>query len=254
MARKAFTLIELLVVIAVIAVLMGILMPALRAAKDHAKRIHCVSNVKTLTLGWLMYKDDNDNKIVGAHTNPDNWVLRPPHETAPLELKLDTIRDGLLYKYVGETIDVYRCPADFRIKNAEYDAFRSYSLPGGANGEHDKNTTTAAKKYSDIRRPSEKYLFLEDIDPRGYNIGSWIMGFQPDRWIDPLALWHNRQSTLGWADGHAGMHRWADKSFLDWAHKATFEPKTFHFDKTPPADERTDIEFMSKGYPCKSHK
>ncbi len=50
-----FTLIELLVVIAIIAILMAILMPALRAAKDQARRVHCVSNVKILSLAWLMY-------------------------------------------------------------------------------------------------------------------------------------------------------------------------------------------------------
>jgi len=41
--------------------LMAILMPALRAAKDQAQRVHCVANVKTLTLGWLLNKDDYDH-------------------------------------------------------------------------------------------------------------------------------------------------------------------------------------------------
>jgi len=253
MQRKAFTLIELLVVIAVIAVLMGILMPALQSARDHAKRTHCLSNVKTLSLGYLMYKDDNDNKLVPGHTDPGNWVLRPPSGTATMEQKLNTIRNGLLYPYVGETIDVYRCPADFRLKNADFDAFRSYSLPGGANGESNPAKVTKAIKYSDIKRPAEKYLFLEDIDPRGYNIGSWIMDFGPDRWIDPLAVWHKGKSTMGYCDGRAVIHKWQDKSFLDWTHKATFEPTTFGFGMTPPADEQLDIIFMSRGYPCKSH-
>ena len=73
MKTKAFTLIELLVVIAIIAVLMAILMPTLRAAKDHARRIHCVSNVKTLALGWFIYQDDNDGELVPGHTNPGQW-------------------------------------------------------------------------------------------------------------------------------------------------------------------------------------
>ena len=75
-----FTLIELLVVIAIIAILMAILMPALRAAKDQARRVHCVSNVKILSLAWLMYKDENDDKLVGGNTanQPHMWVLRPP--------------------------------------------------------------------------------------------------------------------------------------------------------------------------------
>lgn len=253
MRKQGFTLIELLVVIAIIAILMSVLMPALRSARDHAKRLHCLNNVKTLTLGYLMYKDDHDGRIVPGHTNPGNWVLRPPSGDAPLKDKLDTIRNGLLYKYVGETVDVYRCPADFRLKAASAIAFRSYSLPGGANGEAG-GTVTVAKKYSDIRRPAEKYLFLEDMDPRGYNIGSWIMGFNPDRWIDPLAVWHKGQSTLGFADGRAVLHRWEDKSFLDWSYRATFEPQTFSFGMTPPGDERNDITFMSRGYPSKSHQ
>ncbi len=254
MRKQGFTLIELLVVIAIIAILMSVLMPALRSARDHAKRMHCLNNVKTLTLGYLMYKDEHDGRIVPGSTGRDDWVLRPPSGDAPLKEKLDTIRNGLLYKYVGETVDVYRCPADFRLKAANAIAFRSYSLPGGANGEHNASTVTPARKYSDIRRPAEKYLFLEDMDPRGYNIGSWIMAFNPDRWIDPLAVWHKGQSVMGFADGRAVLHRWEDKSFLDWSYRATFEPQTFSFGMTPPGDERNDITFMSRGYPSKSHQ
>ena len=66
MRNRAFTLIELLVVIAIIAILMGILMPALNIAKDQARRIQCISNVRTLTLSWLLYKDDNDDRLVGG--------------------------------------------------------------------------------------------------------------------------------------------------------------------------------------------
>ena len=61
MKRVGFTLIELLVVIAIIAVLMGILMPALRTVRDQAKRVHCVANVRTLSLAWLQYANNNDD-------------------------------------------------------------------------------------------------------------------------------------------------------------------------------------------------
>ncbi|MCG8700169.1 MAG: type II secretion system GspH family protein, partial [Bacteroidales bacterium] len=58
--KKGFTLIELLVVIAVIAVLMGILMPALSRARELAKRSVCSNNLKGLNLAWMMYANDNN--------------------------------------------------------------------------------------------------------------------------------------------------------------------------------------------------
>lgn len=253
MKTKAFTLIELLVVIAIIAVLMAILMPSLRAAKDHARRLHCVANVKTLSLGWFMYKDDNDDKLVGGHTDPGMWVLRPP-DNSTIEQKKQAIRDGLLFPYVGKKIEVYRCPADLRQKDPRQDAYRSFSIAGGANGEGWQDTYKQAKTYSDIKNPAEKYVFLEDIDPRGFNTGSWVMHFGPLSWVDPLAMWHNEKSTFGFADGHSEMHRWYDKSFIDWAHEAMFgPPASFAFYMSHPANETTDIQYMGKGFPCKSH-
>ena len=251
MKTRAFTLIELLVVIAIIAVLMAILLPSLNAARDHAKRIHCVSNVKTLSLAWFMYKDANDDKLVRGHTDPGNWVLRPP-DNATIEQKKDAIRRGALFPYVNNTVDVYRCPADFRIKDPGQFAFRSFSIAGGANGEN-WSGSVRARKYSDLKRPATKYVFLEDIDPRGYNVGSWVMNFNPPRWVDPLAMWHNERGTIGFADGHAEMHRWNDRSFIVWCLRAMFEPRRFSFNMTPPADEREDINYMARGYPCKSH-
>jgi len=163
------------VVIAIIAVLMAILMPSLRAARDQAKRVHCTSNVKTLSLAWLMYKDENNDKLVPTmlhQTHPMAWVENPAGDT--VENKLEGIRVGLLYPYVNKTIEVYRCPADKRIKDPAQFAFWSYSIANGANGEPNwPGSHEIAQIHSEIKSPSLKYVFLEDIDPRGYNVGSW---------------------------------------------------------------------------------
>jgi len=67
--KKAFTLIELLVVIAIIAILMGILMPALRRVKGQARNQVCVSHLKSIGLGVIMYFQDNDYKMPDFHTH-----------------------------------------------------------------------------------------------------------------------------------------------------------------------------------------
>ncbi len=59
-----FTLIELLVVIGIIAILLAILIPTVRAAREQARRAICLSNLRQLTTAWLAYADDNDGKLV----------------------------------------------------------------------------------------------------------------------------------------------------------------------------------------------
>ena len=65
--RHAFTLIELLVVIAVIAILMAILMPALNRAREQGKRAACLNNLRQMMTGWIMYADENEDKILPAN-------------------------------------------------------------------------------------------------------------------------------------------------------------------------------------------
>jgi len=267
MRRNAFTLIELLVVIAVIAVLMAILMPSLKLAREQARSLHCRSNVRTLVLGWLMYKDANDAKLVHGHTpgpnyNKNNvapWVVMPPGMgNSTVEEKKEYIMQGLLWPYVQE-IDVYRCPSDKRKNNPHHlYAFRTYSIAGGlaglgANGGFGAYECT---RYTEIDQPATKYAFLAECDKRGYNMNSWVMNPSARQWVDPFGIWHrDNASTLGYADGHVEMQRWKGRGLIEWNLKALHNPDAFSFYRTPvDDDEWEDFEFMLKGYAYRALK
>jgi len=67
--KRAFTLIELLVVIAIIAMLLAIVMPALKKAKEAGKRVICQSNVRQLTQAWKTYAEENKGILAAAMTS-----------------------------------------------------------------------------------------------------------------------------------------------------------------------------------------
>src|SRR5690242_2968408 len=66
--RRAFTLVELLVVIGIIAILIAMLLPALSRAREQAKRTQCMSNIRQLMTGWLIYAQENKGGLVFAET------------------------------------------------------------------------------------------------------------------------------------------------------------------------------------------
>ncbi len=80
---SGFTLVELLVVIAIIALLMAVLMPALSRAREQGKRAVCLYYQRQLTAAWMMYADDNGDKIVNGDAE-EYGQLRNRHATSAL--------------------------------------------------------------------------------------------------------------------------------------------------------------------------
>ena len=213
---SGFTLIELLVVIAIIAILAALLLPALAKSKSLATGAACQNNQKQLALAWTMYAMENDDKLCGGSTyGRGDWWWGPqaiPRERAQqmgkissrqreIESEKEGLRKGLLFPHTGDT-GVYHCPGDQRINSRTPTlTYVSYSGAGGMNGEQQG---LSIKKISQVKSPSDKYVYVEESDPRQYNMGSWIISMGAgNSWIDPVAPWHNDYSTLSWADGHA---------------------------------------------------
>jgi prepilin-type N-terminal cleavage/methylation domain-containing protein/prepilin-type processing-associated H-X9-DG protein len=261
MKTRAFTLVELLVVIAIIALLMAILLPALRLAREQARSIACRANVRQLLYAWLMYKDDNDDKLVDGDTrtyptggSSTSWVYLPPDwRTCGVERKKEYIKKGTLWRYVRE-IEVYRCPSDRRYKSTVHKlAYRTYSIAGGMNGVNPGSWEIIPHtRYSSIKNPTAKLVFIAECDPRGTNWGSWVLYPKRNEWVDPLGIWHrNNTSTLGFADGHVDMHRWFSKSFIEWNELALWAPGSFSFFRDPKkgdSDEPKDFESILRHY------
>lgn len=229
----AFTLIELLVVIAIIALLAGMLLPALSRAKATALTAACRSNLQQLQKALLMYADDNADTLPGTRIQtvpdptgangglgvglPGSWVVGHP--------RLDTndlgVRLGTLFPYLKSPA-VYICPADKtrtspNSRKQTFPTTRTYSLSQYINGFGAQSSDPNVLRRQCIRlghatRPTQTFSFIERNTTGG----------NPSYMVSPpeskKSLWdsdnnhtpaiqHLRGYSLGFLDGHVELIR-----------------------------------------------
>src|SRR5262249_148506 len=181
--------------------------PALSRAKLKATGSACLNNQRQLALAWVMYTTDNQERLVNflesvnarkeipwRYDPPPKAPVIPSGTSAEGRIKLNIeegYRQGALFSYAPNPA-ILHCPGDKRIglKAGFGYTYSSVSPIGTLNGE-----TPVFYKATEISRPSEKFLWVEENDPRGENLGSWIMnqkgnlanGFAGSSWIDSPA-------------------------------------------------------------------
>jgi prepilin-type N-terminal cleavage/methylation domain-containing protein/prepilin-type processing-associated H-X9-DG protein len=213
--QKAFTLIELLVVIAIIAILMAVLMPALKRAREGGKRASCLSNLKQMTLTWNMYADESDDRLVngatgysnitdqgwGSHVGELAWI--DGYHPDDYDAQVQDIKRGALWPYLRNE-KIYACPTGRKGQALTYSIMFSmnsvcHTEVKGVMGAH-------VKKRNEIRPAlGLRTVFIDE----GYMTpDAYAVNYARELWWDNPPVRHGDGTTVSFADGHADLWKW----------------------------------------------
>lgn len=227
--KTGFTLVELLIVIAILAVLLSILVPALKMAREQAKRALCLTRNRQLTLAWVFYADENEGRIISAETwksyAANCWVTGEGGDSPEGSVRSwnghsmegeNSLINGKLWRYL-EDINVYKCPSDDRPSKP----VRSYVINDYLNGRGSCFVPPGkgvAKKLTSLGFASETLTFIEDGDSAWSN-GPFLctpLGHPYEDYLyDQIGIYHNEGVCLGFADGHAAYQKWFSEEMME---------------------------------------